>query len=568
MSTAGTEHVSVPSRPPKALFIELLEGAGLLGAVAYCLILGYALLPENVCAFDDAYMFLRYADHIWLGKGFAWNLDGIQTYGVSSILYVLFVAAAYPFARFGLLSGENLLQLLSWLAGAGAFFLLARIITTEVKSPVFKSYRLILGLLFLSLFCGSVIFFNATSGMDTMLALFTNVMLIGATLRALREPFRQRGRLYPNLALLAGAAYITVAARPDNLLYAILFPTLALILLAPRRPDVRAVLIFGAYVSVLFGLDLCGKLLVFGHVLPLTYYAKQSTYYEGYSGAWKWDAIAHQCEFLVCVAPFIFMIFLGAGRSSLAKITVFLLPVLITAIFLSTRVIEIMGMQARFYLPAWPFLATLGILLVADAPKQTISLKRIVVSFLALLALLIGWHSLPRKPFTRPAEASLAGYLLVRQADLPALGWWKAIAAMEQLVATLPGGATVAMSEHGLIGAKFPNLTIIDLVGLHDPTLARGGFSVDYVLDRKPVLIWLPHAEYGGLRTAFFSSPRFWREYTFYADAFDYGVAIRQGASDDLISLQSALDRQWKVLYNGFEQESFRAMPKEDVRFG
>ena len=41
--------------------------------------------------FDDAYMFVRYADHLLAGLGHAWNPDGEQTFGSTSLLHVAVV---------------------------------------------------------------------------------------------------------------------------------------------------------------------------------------------------------------------------------------------------------------------------------------------------------------------------------------------------------------------------------------------------------------------------------------------------------------------------------------------
>jgi len=44
--------------------------------------------------FDDAYMFIRYANNFLDGHGISWNPDGVQTYGVTSILYLAITTMA------------------------------------------------------------------------------------------------------------------------------------------------------------------------------------------------------------------------------------------------------------------------------------------------------------------------------------------------------------------------------------------------------------------------------------------------------------------------------------------
>ncbi|HUM28423.1 MAG TPA: hypothetical protein PKN81_19430, partial [Anaerolineales bacterium] len=60
--------------------------------------------------FDDAYMFIRYADNFIHGYGFAWNPDGVQTYGATSILYLGLVIIARIIFQ-GLGSGKLLVAL-------------------------------------------------------------------------------------------------------------------------------------------------------------------------------------------------------------------------------------------------------------------------------------------------------------------------------------------------------------------------------------------------------------------------------------------------------------------------
>lgn len=46
---------------------------------------------------------------------------------------------------------------------------------------------------------------------------------------------------------------------------------------------------------------------------------------------------------------------------------------------------------------------------------------------------------------------------------------------MTALLERMPKGVVLAASEYGIIGSHFPDMTIIDLVGLHDRSLLRAG---------------------------------------------------------------------------------------------
>ena len=69
------------------LVIPLLM-VGMVGFYAY------RMLAAESTRVDDAYMFLRYADNILAGNGFAWNPDGPRTYGCTSIAHAFLVAGA------------------------------------------------------------------------------------------------------------------------------------------------------------------------------------------------------------------------------------------------------------------------------------------------------------------------------------------------------------------------------------------------------------------------------------------------------------------------------------------
>src|SRR5436309_1282910 len=71
--------------------------------------------------FDDAYMYIRYANNILKGYGYSWNPDGHATYGCTDIVFTFMVALlrrCFPY-----LSDERTLLLCSSVSGyfAGLF---------------------------------------------------------------------------------------------------------------------------------------------------------------------------------------------------------------------------------------------------------------------------------------------------------------------------------------------------------------------------------------------------------------------------------------------------------------
>src|SRR5262249_26292269 len=119
--------------------------------------------------------------------------------------------------------------------------------------------------------------FHATSGMDTMLAVLANTALGAATLHLCDRPTR-RGAL-----VAAAIAYLAVLARPDNGLYALLGPGLALVrhrkLLATFLVPLLALLATHALLAWHF----------LGTPAPLGFYAKQPHVYGGFVGEYTWN---------------------------------------------------------------------------------------------------------------------------------------------------------------------------------------------------------------------------------------------------------------------------------------
>ncbi len=76
---------SILSQYGKRLRVLLLSAAfvgwlGLLGSQVH-------YLKHGGHQIDDSYMFYRYAQHLRQGLGFSWNMDGIHTYGMTTLLW-------------------------------------------------------------------------------------------------------------------------------------------------------------------------------------------------------------------------------------------------------------------------------------------------------------------------------------------------------------------------------------------------------------------------------------------------------------------------------------------------
>lgn len=306
--------------------------------------------------FDDAYMFVRYADHMLSGHGHAWNPGGPQTFGSTSLLHVAAVTAI----RSLLPSVRPAWVLLTASMSAAVVGLVLIVVAAGLacRHPLLRrNWLLWAGLLLPGLVMQEVFKYHVRSGMDTMAALACNALLALATLWMIRRPS------WPRVACVVAAGYLAFLARPDNGLYATTLPVLALLLMAPSgrlnrfgrlRERLLPAMGFSVVIVAVLFFDAASKRTIFGTALPLPFYAKQHGAYAGYAGMDFWNPIEYLRIFAWVAMPWILVVLLFANRRAAAAVAALLLPVAATfAYFFSIN--QIMGFEARFYYPALPF---------------------------------------------------------------------------------------------------------------------------------------------------------------------------------------------------------------------
>jgi hypothetical protein len=124
----------------------------------------------------------------------------------------------------------------------------------------------------------------------------------------------------------------------------------------------------------------------------------------------------------------------------------------------------------------------------------------------------------------------------------------------------MPQGVVFAATEYGFLGSEFPDLTIIDLAGLHDRTIAHGGFSAAYVFSREPDLIWFPHWEYTHAVAQMRDNPAFVRDYDYFPEAYRHGIALRK-SSDMYAAMKYEAEREFSRVYPGMRMSDYMAEP-------
>jgi hypothetical protein len=103
-------------------------------------------------------------------------------------------------------------------------------------------------------------------------------------------------------------------------------------------------------------------------------------------------------------------------------------------------------------------------------------------------------------------------------------------------------------TEYGRLGAAGPQVTIVDVVGLHDPEFALQGFSADALFARDPDILWMPHPDYTVMIRQILEHPEFVRAYDYYPGGFAFGIAVRKEAPNRE-RLMALLRRSWQMLY-------------------
>jgi len=537
-----------------------LSIAARIAAIAAVASFAYIVVNSQPTHFDDAYMFIRYANNLLAGHGHAWNPGGPAVFGSTSLLHVGVVTCLK-----GCLPGASdatILLVAGAIPATLGMALMVFICSRFSRHPSFAgNWVLWAALLLPVLILQETMKYHLRSGMDTMLSLCCNAVLILATLRLVRRPGAAA------TALVVAASYLSFLARPDNGIFAVLFPVLCLGLMT-TGPRWRRIAVFVAGITAVLCLDFLVKWAVFGAGLPLAFYAKQHGVYRGYMGLALWNPVVYLRTFAGVAMPFLCVLLVCATRRTLPVIVAFLLPVALTfGYYFSIN--QIMGYEARFYYPALPFVVVAAALTLDDRfrasspgslmPRGEL-LLRLIVAGLVLLFGRQATYTMAQVYEDRFLQATAVDTLglytteshepLVLQGDV-----------MEQLAglaADAPPGVVIALSEYGQVGAAAPHVELIDMVGLHDAAFVREGSWSKALFDRRPDVIWFPHRHYTGLVAELLSSDELWAHYDVYPEAFDYGLAIRR---DGVYAerLQSLFTDRWHALYGPVDPAAYRA---------
>lgn len=509
--------------------------------------------------FDDAYTYLRYAQHWLEGHGIVWNGGERAVYGVTSLLHLAVVTAI----RWAVPS-LTMWQVLHVASGAAAVGFLAALVAVAAllsRSPrLSRNWIFWTGALVALLAFREAFVFHAGTGMDTMLSALGNAALIFFSWRAGQRPSNGR------IALAVAAGTMSVLARPDNLLCALLCPGLAIALLGPG-PRKKPLVLFVALAGLSLGGLTLGAWLLLGTPVPLSFFVKQPGYYAGFAGEFGWNPFRFLEVFLLSVWPFVVFLLLSCARAAWRPCIVLLVPALSTIVALF-RVNQIMGHLGRFYYPMLPFFVVAGALQLDGfllqprpriRPRTLVARLSLAFAVVVLVRVGVGFGA-DRYDARNDAQAlpPVGGYHVAGTRALPELDSWESARRIAAIAASAPAGTRFAMSEHGLPGALAPQVAIIDVLGLHDADFALHGFSAAELFRRRPDFIWMPHSDHAAMLSDILASDEFWAHYAFYPDAFFHGVAVRTDGAR-AAQLASLLSSAWESAYPGFAMPDYRA---------
>lgn len=475
-------------------------------------------------------MFIRYIDHIKSGGGFSWNY-GEPSYGCTSITYTLFLVFLKSITDlFVTLSSEGLLQFAAFISFIFAiyFLILSIQLTISNKSLQFV-FHIVLGII---IFMPSI-YYNIHNALDTMASMFALSWLSYCWLSYASNSDLKR--------LMIGiiSSILAFEIRPDNGIYALFIPTLTFFYIYHYKRDslkTNHLKLFYSIFCFTLGIGLLLKWIYFGSPLPLSFYIKNNNYYSGYIMQHIWNPFIYLKIF---IQEFVWILLLPLilffNKKNTEQSLIFILPFLVMVLYYFS-VNQIMGNDARFYIPSLPILFSGVLVLCSNTEFEIKKIKSPLLWLLIAITFLsprflqeVGYKIY--KPYIQnktmlEAEPYLEKIQYFEHKKHQTLDWNDAIYGVENILSQMNDSLIFAATEYGYLGAKFPRMKIFDLAGLHNKSVALNGFTENELKLNHPDFIWMPHFYYTGLYYQLTQCEYFKSNYIFHPFVLNYGVAI------------------------------------------
>ncbi len=409
---------------------------------------------------DDTYIHLRFAHNLVNGWGIVWNQGEQPVEGSTSFIYLLMIAAIEKLG----------VQPIWTLAYTCAVFAVLAIATTFVLLQTINQDHLLENLtavIMLGLSARLMIWAN--TGLEVTLYAFALVLCV------FLYTLYRTGALPPYFVGLAFA--VTSFIRPECL--AIFGVTVAFefitIYLSGTKKYRPIFMLVGSFL-IIYSPVFLWKWSYFGYPFPNTYYAKTGGGLIQISGgaAYLWTNL---------IETFIPSGLLGlVFLATLRKGSYFLEKIYFLIILLSSWLIVAMNggdymLKGRFLTPIFPILfvlAGLGISQLADRISRLY--RMILISGLLLISFTVWYLEKPivknyaDRPF--PTAKANKPREIVSTPEFVMIG--RALRDIAQ------PGDSIALVPIGAIG-YYSGMTVYDMVGLVDPTIAHEPFSQEYI---------------------------------------------------------------------------------------
>jgi hypothetical protein len=503
-----------------------------LASLACCGVIALTLLYHMTAfyAWDDAYMFVRYADNFLASGKVAWNPGGEPTYGLTSPLFL--VAVVLPIRL--LAPGNAALAIVASSLVCGLAFLVLLVVLVWRHSDAGPLGRRFLVLLILFALAAAIYHTSAhfASGMDTMFALAYLTAYILIAKGHERSPSVRRAVL---MGVWGGLAYF---ARPDLMVYSAI---------VPGTKARRHGLLIGLISGIVLAAQMAFAHFYFDTALPLPFYAKSLNLYgEAIGKSYRFIPVAQ----LVQYAAYFWFLFLliavdlmlrrgSRDRRHSPVDRGLLIATALFIIYYLGFVLQIMYMGARFYYPTLPAIAFLAAQSAARIARRVLptddeQVSRIPRPLCWLATLLFLYAITPQAKLALDkvrAKKGDIGRFSVAQ-DYRTNPEWLAYWFQLDKFAGLPDDLVIAATEIGRPGVMAPNKIIVDLTGLNETAFARKGFSPDLLFAKyAPDLIYMPHPGYKEMIAEIRSHPDFTKHYEhFPAETLGtkMGIALRR----------------------------------------
>ncbi len=506
----------------------LLWLAAFTGAVVFAVQVSHELAAPSV--WDDAWMFVRYAEQLLATGVPAFAPGGQGVYGLTSPAFLSVVAPVRA------LLGPDAVRvaLLSSLFCGVLFlaFLSRMVVRLTAGSPRRRAAAFAL-VGFTLAYAAPAIARHFASGMDTTFALayFTVwIMLAHACSRYVADEAAW------TLGAFGGMAF---SVRPDLLVFTVGVPALGAVFATHTR--VRRNQASAAVLALFVALLQSAVYAWWLHSpVPLPFFAKTFGFYgPTLRAAYDGVAIAEVSGFLRAMsalrAVFAAAVVLHPVRwwnaaSALEKALLFT-GIVFTA-YHAFAVVPIMGYAGRFEMPLFPVLVYLAVCSLAhlaawypQAVWRSLLVTLVALAVAGVLVRRIVAHQIAPGP-ARVAAAER--FDLQTAYRVNGRDYWVAL----DRVSRLPDDLTIATTEVGLPLVLSPGRRIVDLAGLNETSMMRHHVSADSVVRRdRPDLVYLPHPHYAEMRDALLADPVFVRDYEVWPAAAlraDMGAAVRR----------------------------------------